>query len=141
MLNLVKARIQPLFISVGTAVNVQNAIKQPINQRNCAYVVPVNERPAPSGRDASVGKPLQETIITFGFVIGIQSLNDATGEKGLASLEALRESLRESLFGWSPSNEHEPVNLSNSDLVGFAANGMWWLDRFTTTTWYEGTAS
>jgi hypothetical protein len=140
LLTHVATIIQPLFKQVKTAVNLREAIKQPIHKGNIAFVVPVSERPAGNSRDTDVGQPLQEITITFGVVIGLQSINDATGESTMADLETLRLAVRNTLYGFKPTN-HEPILLAASDLVAFVPNGLWWIDRFTTNTWYEGVNS
>ena len=137
LLSNVQTQIKPCFKSVKGAVNIREAIKQPLNNTDIAFVVPVSERPAGNSRDTDIGQPLQETLITFGVVIGIQSINDATGENSLALLEAKRSQLRHALYGYKPS-EHEPILLAASDLVAFVPNGLWWIDRFTTVTWHQG---
>ncbi|MFS1704487.1 hypothetical protein [Alteromonas sp. AMM-1] len=138
MLTLVQTRIKPIFDHVGGAANVREAMGQPIHRSSVAYVVPVSESPVGNSRDVDIGQPLQESVITFGVVIGIKSINDSTGEKALIQLEQLRTALRNSLYGWKPSSDFEPVLLSKSDLVGFATQGLWWIDRFITNTWYQG---
>lgn len=138
MLTNIQTRIKPLFGVVGAAVNLREAIKQPIHKRHNAYVTPISDRPTGNSREPDIGQPFQETIITFGVVIGFKSINDPTGEKALAGLAELRKQLRESLHGWKPADKHEPILLGAGDVVGFANDGVWWLDRFSTVTWYLG---
>lgn len=138
MLNLVKPQIESLFDEVGTAANVRKAMSQPLHRHNAAFVVPVSDRPLTNSRDVDIGRPLQEFIVTFGVVIGLRAINDPTGEKTLAELKSLRASLRASLFGWKPDEDHERVLLGNGDLIGFTNDGLWWIDRFSTNTWYRG---
>lgn len=138
MLTLVQTRIKSIFDQVGGAANVREAIGEPIHRSSVAYVVPVNERPAGNSRDVDIGQPLQEMVITFGVVIGLKSINDSTGDKALVQLEQYRTALRNCLYGWKPSANFEPVLLGAGDLVGFAPQGLWWIDRFTTNTWYQG---
>ncbi|WP_416305212.1 hypothetical protein [Neptunicella sp. SCSIO 80796] len=138
MLIAVQTQIKPVFNQVDSAVNIHTAIAQPINQPSVAYVVPLTERPAQNSRDMDVGQPLQEVNVGFGVVIGLQSINDPTGSKGMEALQQLRKELRKKLFGWSPAPDFNPITLGNGDLVGFAKNGLWWIDRFTTQTWYQG---
>jgi hypothetical protein len=130
-------RIQPVFKRVETAINLREAIKQPIHKGNIGFVVPVSERPAGNTRDIDVGQPLQEVVITFGVVMGLQSINDPTGQNSLAALETLRDQNRALLYGYTPNN-HEPILLAASDIVAFVPNGLWWIDRFTTNTWRSG---
>ena len=137
LLDDIQERIAPAFKRVEAAINLREVIKQPIHADNGAFVVPIAERPAGNSRDTDIGRPLQEINITFGVVIGLKSINDPTGEKGMAALEALRCSCRQKLYGYTPT-DHDRILLAASDLVAFAANGIWWLDRFTTTTWYQG---
>lgn len=141
MLNLVKPQIASVFDEVGTAANVRKAMSQPLHRNNAAFVVPVSNRPMTNSRDVDMGRPIQEFIVTFGVVIGLRAINDPTGEKTLAQLESLRSSLRESLFGWKPDEAHERVILGNGDLIGFTSDGLWWIDRFSTNTWYRGNAT
>ncbi len=138
MLNLVQTRIKPLFDQIGSAVNVRTAMEQRIARNNAAFVVPVRERPLGNSREADIGNPLQEVVVTFGVVVGLRITNDPTGEKAIEQQEVLRTSLRQQLYGWKPSSEYEPVLLGDNDLIGFAPDGMWWIDRFTTNTWFEG---
>ena len=138
MLTLVQTRIKSIFDQVGGAANVREAIGEPIHRSSVAYVVPVNERPAGNSRDVDIGQPLQEMVITFGVVIGIKSVNDSTGNKAITTLESYRTNLRNSLYGWKPNAAYEPILLGDGDLVAFASGGLWWVDRFTTNTWYQG---
>ena len=140
LLTAVQTQIRPCFKSVASAVNIREAIKQPLNLADIAFVVPVSERPLGNSRDVDVGRPLQEMQITFGVVMGLQSINDKTGEKGLLAIEQKRLALREKLHGWIPTTEHEPILLAASDLIAFVPNGIWWIDRFTTATWYQAQA-
>ena len=138
MLNDIQTRIKSLFDHVDGAANVRDAIGQPIQRASVDFVVPVRERPAPNGRDVDIGQPLQEMIVTFGVVIGIKSVNDSTGNKAITTLESYRTNLRNSLYGWKPNAAYEPILLGDGDLVAFASGGLWWVDRFTTNTWYQG---
>ncbi|WP_299072885.1 hypothetical protein [uncultured Paraglaciecola sp.] len=139
LLTDIQTRIKPCFKRVNSAVNIREAIKQPLNLSDAAFVVPVSERPAGNSRDVDIGNPLQEAAITFGVVMGIQSINDPTGENGLVALEQKRKQVREKLYGYAPT-DHEPILLGAGDLVAFVPNGVWWIDRFTTVTWYQGQA-
>jgi hypothetical protein len=137
LLTDLSSRIQPVFKRVETAINLREAIKQPIHGGNIAFVVPVLERPTNNTRDVDVGQPMQEVTITFGIVMGLQSINDPTGTKAVVELEKLRVATRALLYGFTPI-DHEPVLLAASDLVAFVPNGLWWIDRYTTNTWYKG---
>jgi len=140
LLTSVQTQIKPCFNFVASAVNIREAIKQPLNLPSIAFVVPVSERPLGNSRDVDVGMPFQEVTITFGVVMGLQSINDKTGSKGLLAIEEKHKCLREKIYGWKPTAEHEPILLGSSDLLAFVPNGIWWIDRFITTTWYYGQA-
>ena len=137
MLNLVQTRLKQQFSHVQTAVNVRQAMAQSLVAEFQLYVVPLAERPKANERDT--GKPLQETQLTFAVIIGLVSRNDSTGSKALQALETHRRTIRSLLYGWQPEGTAQPIELGPSDLLGLADNGIWWIDRFTTTTWYEGT--
>lgn len=138
LLTDISTRIQPVFKRVQTAINLREAIKQPIHKGgNVSFVVPVAERPNGNSRDQDIGQPLQEVVITFGVVMGLESINDPTGEKALIALEELRSANRDLLYGFKPTH-HSPILLAASDIVAFVPNGLWWIDRFTTNTWRLG---
>lgn len=130
-------RITPVFERVEGAANVRQAMAQPIHGSNIAFVVPMAVNPQANSRDHDIGQPLQEVLIEFGVVTGLRSVNDRTGERVLIEQAQLSEKARLQLHGWSPAN-HEPITLGNSSLVGFVENGLWWLDRYHTHTWYQG---
>lgn len=139
LLKDVQTHLNGVFNQVSGAVNFREAIKQPLNTQNAAFIVPVSERPAGNSRDEDIGRPLQEVTVTFGVVIGIQSKNDKTGEKGMVLLEVLRKETREALHGWTPPGKHSPILIGPGDIISFVDGGLWWLDRFTTNTWHQGT--
>lgn len=140
LLSAIQAQIKPLFKQVQGAANVKNAIARPISVKNSplAFVCPIGERPTNNERELDIGQPLQQVLVSFGVVIGVASINDATGDKALETLETVRAQLQTALLGFSPAGDFEPIVLGNSDLVGFADGGLWWLDRFSTITWRQG---
>lgn len=139
MLALVEQRIEavklngkPLFVEVQSALALSAVLKKSLLRSPVAYVVPIAERPGRNER--TCGPALQSLDITFGVVIGLQSINDPTGKKGNALLESLRTELRNSLFGWTPASEYTPIALGPGDIVAMTDAGIWWLDKFTLTT-------
>ena len=123
------------FRLVDSALSLSSVLSKPINQSPVAYVVPVAERPGRNER--TIGTAMQSLDITFGVVIALTNRNDPTGKRGNAVLQALRDEVRQALFGWSPNVEHHSILLGPGDLVSMDKNGIWWLDKFTTKTYKE----
>ncbi|NRA56240.1 MAG: hypothetical protein HRU23_19025 [Gammaproteobacteria bacterium] len=144
MLSLIEQRLETievdakrLFRLVDSALSLAAVLDDPINISPAAYVIPIAERPGTNTR--TIGPALQQISITFGVIIAVKSFNDPKGKKGSQLLESLRSEIRQSLFGWSPDANHGAVELGPGDLVAMKNGGIWWLDRFTTTTYEEST--
>lgn len=133
----IEATIATVFDDTKSAISLREAIKQPIHKQSLGIVVPIAERPSANVRDEDIGRPLQKSEQTFGVVIGFKSINDATGAVSMEALDALRKSLREKLYGFQYP-KHTPIMLGPSDLINFVPGGLWWIDRFTTSTYYQG---
>lgn len=131
-------RAKPLFKHVGGASNVRQAISQNIPHDSVCYIVPLSETPMGNSRDVDVGCPVQEVNITIGILIGIKNFNDDTGFKSIELLDAQKIAVRETFYGWKPDDEHDPMLLGKSELVHFSNTGLWWVQRFMTTTWQRG---
>lgn len=134
MLDSTEARLNLLvpdsLAFVGSAVSLATAmLKKPVQQSVC-YVVPVAERALPTARQS--GRALQLVDVAIGIVIGIQTLNDQRGDRGRESLEAVREAIRDQLFGWQPENSLVPYQLGNGDLLKMDHGQLWWLDYYHT---------
>ncbi|GAB5378967.1 MAG: hypothetical protein Alis3KO_00980 [Aliiglaciecola sp.] len=132
------ARVKPLFKQVGGAANIVEAVKQNIPIGNIGFVIPLGEQPMGNRRDVDIGAPLQEAIITFGVLSGIRVFDDAAGDKSTVAIEQHSKKVLSALYGWKPNGEYDPILLGNSALVKYSSSGMWWLQRFTTNTWYQG---
>ena len=144
MLTLIEQQIEAIrvdgkspFRLVDSALSLSSVLSKPIKQSPVAYIVPVSERPGRNER--TIGKAMQSLDITFGVVIAVSNINDPSGKRGNAVLESLRKNIRDALFGWSPTSNHQPILLGAGDLVSMDKNGIWWLDKFTTTTYEEAT--
>lgn len=136
MLTAVQKQIKGVFSHVDSVVNLYDAMAQPISHPSIGFVLPVNERPAGNSRD--IGPSLQHVHATFAVVIGIKSTNDAAEMKELAMLEQHRQALRKALNNWIPKEGYEPIVLAASDMLSITPSGLWWIDRFTTNTFYMG---
>lgn len=140
LIDVVQTQIQSLFRHVDGAVNIEKAIKEPLNQSPVGFVLLLGERPKANSRDQDIGNPLQEVDVGFAVLLGVNVINDRTGGNSLKKMETLTGELRDLLFGWQPLTGYSPITLANSDIVGFSQGNLWWLSRFNTVTWRAGQA-
>ncbi len=136
MLDAIKARLEslkdeknrPLLNQVDTAMGLANVRSRPLRGRRAAFVVPLSDRPG--GNQRAVGEPLQQVTHQVGIVLVLRGLEED-------SLQALRQRVRQALFGWQPLPQCDPMLLGNGDLYGMSDGQLWWLDRFTTSQYLE----
>lgn len=139
MLSAVKQKLKAIdgqpFKLVNSALSLASVLEKPIKQSPALYVIPIADRPGKEQR--TTGQLLQNVTTTFGVVIAVKSINNPTGSDAEDKLEEYRELIQNALFGWRPTSEHVPILLGGGDLVSMNKNGVWWLDKFTTSNYAE----
>lgn len=108
--------------------------REPARPVEC-YLIPVSERPINTPRTTGLAR--QEVVVTIGVLLGIRSLNDATGSRSRDRLQPVRDAVRDALYGWTPDGATTHYMLASSDLVRVVSGGVWWIDRYTTKTQYQ----
>jgi len=128
---LTNANNQRLFNQVKSALSLAIVKTGSVPKPYCAYLVPVSDSTKNLMNDASGS--IEEITTTFGVVIGIQSRNDPTGEKGNQLLQSVLNIVRTSLMAYSPKTGYSGCKLAGGNLLNMSDNGIWWLEKFSTT--------
>ncbi|WDE07290.1 hypothetical protein SG34_010575 [Thalassomonas viridans] len=124
-----------VFNQVLSALNMAALKDKSVPKPYCAYVVPVSEVPKKSTMDTAGA--MQKMEVTFAVVVGIQSRNDPTGTKGNLLLQLLLKDMGKSLLAFVPAPGYSGCLLGAGNLLKMADNGIWWMQRFTTTFYLE----
>lgn len=104
------------------------------NLTPAAYVVPLRESP---GRNTRVnGPPLQEITEWVAVVTVVKKANDRTGQGANAELQAIRDDIRQVLFGFCPMG-YTALELGPSGLLSFENGVLWWQDVFIANRYRE----
>jgi len=120
---------------VGLSFDLTTVVdRHPARQVEC-YLIPVSERPIDTPRTTGLAR--QEVAVTIGVLLGIRSLNDATGSRSRDRLQPVRNAVRDALYGWTPDGATTHYMLASSDLVRVVPGGIWWIDRYTTKTQHQ----
>jgi len=133
--NLKDAQGKPLFASVKSAIDIVSEMQKPLNVSSIAFIVPLEE--SPSGNQRDMGLALQKINKTVGVLIGIRTAG--RNEDDSSKLELLRQTLRNSLYGWQVDTNHSPFLLAASNLQQLQERQLFWMDRFTTEHYEEAT--
>ncbi|WP_087022410.1 phage tail terminator protein [Thaumasiovibrio subtropicus] len=89
------------------------------------FVFVVSENPKPDVRGS--GPYLQSITVTLGVVIVDSNRNGRE-----LNFTSLRQALRQQLFGWQPTKEHEPYWLGPGRLLSIEKGQASWIDHFVT---------
>lgn len=143
MLTSVESRLQdltgengkPLFARVESALNINDIKGRSVPVPLCCYVIDLGETPNNALNDSAGSVAI--VTATVGILIGLQSRNDKSGMKGNALLQNVKKQVRTSLLGWRVAREFTNFQLGASAPLVFADNGLWWMERFTTTYYLE----
>ena len=144
MLSLLESRIKALktdgkstFKQVKSALAFSKIKDKSVPATTCVYITLIADVPV-KGTALSSGQ-LQERQLIFAVIVGLQSRNDPTGEKGNTQLQTLRDNVKGSLSGWVPTGYENGVVRGKGDLLAFADNGIWWMDRYSINIFEEVT--
>ena len=79
------------------------------------------------------GKLLQQETQLYAVLIGIKTHNDNTGSSATAQLQQARQEVRQALFDVVPSPNYWAFELAGAELLHFAENAVFWVERFKTS--------
>jgi len=125
------------FHNVAFALSLESAQATTRSTREQAFVIPMAEAHEESLRDT--GPTCQRVTKTFGVLILLNVRNDATGERSEEDLHNARLAVRNAIYGWQPTTEHDPILLAGGELLVMDGGLIYWLDQFKTRTYEEAT--
>jgi hypothetical protein len=128
---------EKLFLQLESVLDFSELKGKAIPKTRCGYLVPISQKPKVMLND--LAGSVHEITETFGVFIGLQSINDPKMKKANALIHNFISDLRRELLGFSPKNNFESLTLAGSNLSSIADNGIWWLERFSTTYHLEST--
>ena len=128
---------QKLFVQLESVLDFSELKGKAIPKARCGYLVPISQKPKVMVND--LAGSVHDIEETFGIFIGLQSINDPKLKKANALIHNFIGDLRRELLGFSPKAGYQPLVLAGSNLSSIADNGVWWLERFTTTYYLEST--
>jgi hypothetical protein len=134
---------EKLFLQLESVLDFSELKGKAIPKARCGYLVPISQKPKVMVNDLTGS--VHEITETFGIFIGLQSINDPKMKKANALIHNFISDLRRELLGFSPIDlenpevNYQPITLAGSNLSSIADNGIWWLERFSTTYYLEST--
>jgi len=133
--NATNSQGQTLFLQLESLLDFSELKGKNIPKQRCGYLVPISQKPKVMAND--LAGSVHQIEETFGIFIGLQSINDRKMKKANALIHTFISDLRRELLGFSPKAGYQPLVLAGSDLSSIAGNGIWWLERFSTTYYLE----
>lgn len=130
--DLILARIQtqiPSLQSVGIAANLA-AIKKTTIKFPAVFVVPLNHRG--SGNRYMTGAVAQKREVRVQIVMAVRNISGAQGGKAITDIEQLTALVDSALFGFCPSQQHDPLMLESGQVVEMINGECWWTDTYVT---------
>lgn len=122
------------FALVEGAVSLA-ALKDRPTGMPAAFVIPVRAASSPNQR--ATGAILQKTESDVGVVIIFENLSTPLYEDGADELESLYRFVREQLVGFAPSDDEEPLQHIDGELVKARGGVVWWQETFGTAHYQE----
>lgn len=95
-----------------------------------AYVFLLAENPLPNQWADIVQQQVQAAV---SIVLVVRNVADSTGEKAMADLDGLRKQVKDQVFGWPASTEHDPFTRGRGELLTFRDGHVWWQDIYLTS--------
>jgi hypothetical protein len=123
----------PLLKKVGGSADFGVAETALRNKLPAAFVIPLAEQASPNSSATTLVS--QKVNQQFGVILAVSNLRDATGEKALADLAAVRQQVFAALLGWIPLGERSAMELSGGNLQDMSDQVLWWQDVFNIDTY------
>jgi hypothetical protein len=125
----IKANV-PIVKQVGEAADFQTAVENNPKVTPACFVISLAEQPElPAFADL-----MQQTVrVAVGVVIVIKNVADVSGAAAKVNLDAVRNQVKDQLFGWVPAPGFDPLSRGASNLLVFKDGYMWWQDVYLTS--------
>ncbi|TVP08814.1 hypothetical protein [Shewanella sp. KCT] len=125
---LLKAKLNPadaLWVDVDGLAQLSALDDKTKTRLPKLFVIELSEQARPDVRGS--GPYLQSLQLEVGVISVMATINGTPG-----NLTPMRDQVRQRLFGWAPSTEHEPLSLAGGRLLKLGDRYIAWLDRFMT---------
>ena len=113
---------------VGGSVAFQAAAEANPTATPAAFVIPINENPAPG---AAVSIVIQRVEVGVGVVLVVNNASDHQGAAAGVDMVTLTKAVRAVLLGWQPTGDLDPIERGPGALLAFRDGHMWWQDIYT----------
>lgn len=123
-----KATVPALKV-VGGSIEFQAAAESNPKATPAAFVYLHGE--SPSGSIAA-GITQQQVAARIGVVLVVRNLSDTKGAAAGIDLQALRNLVKEQIYGWEPAPGHAPLLRGEGSLLLFRDGHVWWQDLYST---------
>lgn len=134
MINELILRIRELVPEakfVGEAADFQSAVESNPIDTPAVFVVELEETAAPSQfSDVVVSQRVRAAV---GIVLVVKNLSDAKGVAARGELRALRQLVKDQVFGWQAAAMYDPFERGHSHLLAFRDGHVWWQDQYLTS--------
>lgn len=131
MIDAIKTHLQPVLglKLIGEAMDFQSAVETKPPVTPAVYVMTMGEKPGPVVTDVMI----QQVRVAVGIVFVVRNLTDNKGVAARVDLEALRQGVRDQLYGWCAAPELAPFERGEGNLLAFKEGHLWWQDIFYTS--------
>lgn len=117
--------------TVGTTANLAAGLEEIIKQRHAlpaAYVHPLSDR---ADRNRYVTGLVGQNVVQLTGVLLVVAAQGARRTGPIAdAVDALKDTVRATLIGWTPDPELSPVELADGDIVHVGGGVAVWLERY-----------
>lgn len=79
-----------------------------------------------------VGSTGQRRVQWIAIVIAVRNVRNPSGGEIRADMEALRNQIDAALFGWQPTEAHEPMFFRRGAMMELKDATLWWQDEYQT---------
>ena len=123
----------PLLKKIGGSADFGVAETALRNKLPAAFVIPLAEQANPNTSATTLVS--QRVNQQFGVILAVTNLRDATGEKALVDLAAVRQQVFAALSGWIPPGERSAMEFTGGQLQDMSDQVLWWQDDFNLDTY------
>lgn len=118
----------PEFKVIGGMAEFDTSLSAPAATPAC-YVIPQGEKPDDT---QGIKFALQTVSIDFAVLICLRNAKSGQGQSSFDDLEPLRISVRNAIYGYTPTDATAMISFTGGQLLDFQPGLMWWQDGYQT---------
>lgn len=120
----------PALKLVGGAADLQAAVEVNPPATPAVFVIPVEDSP---GARFAADVTMQRVTTVVGLVLVVKNLADKHGAAAATDMEALRQAVRDQVYGWQARPELDPFERGPGKHLAFRDGHVWWQDTLVTS--------